>query len=107
LESTKLDWFKSLDVRDVDQMTQLVNGKLHELNVQLVQIEQDYPSLTSGSIQSELNRLLEQDENLAELKTLLIQQRDRLLDGTTLTDKINDHTAVLKEQQKTVEPAFG
>lgn len=100
LENTKLDWFKALDVRDVDQMTELVKGRLHELNVQLVQIEEDYRSLTSDTIQSELNRLLKQDENLAELKTLLIQQRERLLDGTTLTDKINDNTALLAQQQK-------
>ncbi|GAB3924339.1 AAA family ATPase [Larkinella terrae] len=103
LETTKLEWFKTLDVRDVDQMTELVKERLHELNVQLVQIEKDYPSLTSGSIQSELNRLLKQDENLAELKTLLVQQQDRLLDGTTLNGKINDHTAFLNEHQKPLE----
>ncbi|GAB3911395.1 exonuclease subunit SbcC [Larkinella knui] len=100
LESTKLDWFKSLDVRDVDQMTELVRGRLHELNVQLVQIEQEYAALTPASIQNILNQLLEQDGNLAELRTLLIQQQERLLDGTTLNGKINDHTAFLTEQQK-------
>jgi exonuclease SbcC len=100
LENTKLTWFKSLDLRDVDQMTALVSGRLHELNVQLVQIEQDYAALTPASIQDELNRLLEQDGNLAELRTLLIQQQERLLDGTTLNGKINDHTAFLNEHQK-------
>ncbi|MGA0557156.1 AAA family ATPase [Larkinella sp. VNQ87] len=100
LESTKLDWFKMLDVRDVDGMTERVNGRLHELNRQLVQIEQEYPSLTPASIQSDLNRLLEQDSNLAELRTLLVQQQERLLDGTTLNGKINDHTTFLTEHQK-------
>lgn len=100
LENTKLEWFKSLDLRDVDQMTALVKGRLHELNVQLVQIEKDYTALTPASIQDELDRLLEQDGNLAELRTLLIQQQERLLDGTTLNGKINDHTAFLNEHQK-------
>ncbi|GAB3268405.1 AAA family ATPase [Larkinella harenae] len=100
LESTKLEWFRALDVRDVDDMSRLVNGRLQEVNIQLVQIEQDYPALTSASIQNELNRLLDQDRNLAELRTMLIQQQERLLDGTTLNGKINDHTAFLNEYQK-------
>ncbi|RRA98675.1 AAA family ATPase [Larkinella rosea] len=103
LENTKLEWFKTLDVRDVDQMAELVRERLHELNVQLVQIEKDYAELTPASIQNELNRLLEQDENLTELRALLIQQQERLLDGTTLNGKINDHTAFLNEHQKPLE----
>ncbi|MGV3560015.1 AAA family ATPase [Larkinella arboricola] len=99
LENTKLDWFRVLDVRDVDGMAERVNGRLTELNLQLVQIEQEYPSLTPASIQTELNRLLEQDSNLAELRTLLVQQQERLLDGTALNGKINDHTAFLNQQQ--------
>lgn len=100
LESTKLDWFKSIDVRDVDQTAEQVKARLHDVNLQLVQIEQDYPALTSASIQTELNRLLEQDSNLAELRTLLLQQQERLLDGTALNGKINDHTAFLADHQK-------
>ncbi|GAB3328293.1 exonuclease subunit SbcC [Larkinella ripae] len=100
LDNTKLDWFRSLDTQDIDGMGQRVNGKLHELNVKLVQIEQEYPTLTSASVQTELNRLLEQDRNLTELRTLLIQQQERLLDGTTLNGKINDHTVFLDENQK-------
>ncbi|MFC5411409.1 AAA family ATPase [Larkinella bovis] len=100
LETTKLTWFKALDVRDVDGMTERVNQRLHEVNLQLVQIEQDYPALTPASIQYELNRLLDQDSSLAELRTLLVQQQERLLDGTALNGKINDHTAFLNQQQK-------
>jgi exonuclease SbcC len=103
IKTAKSSWFQQLDPKNIDESLQRVTDKQHEIGVQLVQLEQEYPALTLDTIRSEINRLIEQDTNLAGLYTTLKQQQDRLIDGMNLKDRITKQTELIETQKPLVE----
>lgn len=99
VKTAKHSWFRTLDLKNIPETFQQVTGKNNEIGVQLVQLEQDYPALTLETVRLEINRLIEQDNNLTRLYTTLKQQQDRLIDGMKLNDRISTQLELIEKQK--------
>ncbi|MFD1142466.1 AAA family ATPase [Larkinella insperata] len=99
VKTAKNSWLRALDPRNVDETYEQVRARKQEIGVQLVQLERDYPALTLETVRSEINRLIEQNNNLTGLYTTLRQQQDRLLNGMSLNDRITTQQELIKSQE--------
>ncbi|RAJ97877.1 exonuclease SbcC [Larkinella arboricola] len=99
VKDAKHGWLRALDTRNIDETYQQVKEKKQEIGVHLVQLERDYPALTLETVRSEINRLIEQNNHLTGLYTILKQQQDRLLDGMNLNDRITSQLELIRNQE--------
>lgn len=104
IQTSKDAWIRALGpVTDLTATIGQVAERHQEIGVKLVQLEQEYASQTADSIQRDISQLFGQETSLLQLHDALVQQQDRLGDGQTLTQKINDQAERIISESLTLQ----
>lgn len=102
LETSPYAWVPTLNPDDVAQMSRQVAEQKQQVGVQLVQLEDTYPTMTPALLNAEIDRQYEREKQLQELIALQKQQQERLLDGMNLKKLVDEKRAFVTTNQPTL-----
>ena len=103
LETASHEWFRQLDANDIDQVAKRVTTRRHEIGIELVQLENDYPMMTPARLEQEVEQHYQQVKQIAALIELQKQQQERLIEGMELTKLVDEKRAFVERHRPTLQ----
>lgn len=103
INSASHEWFKSIDLNDLERTEQHVTARRREVGIELVRLENDYPMMsTPERLEREIEHCYQQATQLSALIELQKQQQERLTEGMELKKLVDEKQAFIEQQQPTL-----
>ena len=103
LETASQEWFRQLDPTDIEQVARQVTTRRHEIGIELVQLENDYPMMTPDRLEQEIEHHYQQAKQITALIELQKQQQERLIEGMELTKLVDEKRAFVERHRPTLQ----